>query len=334
MATDSRTPANSDNAVEQGQAPYQNVIIIINPASGQDRPMLGIMNRAFHKAGIHWDVRITKETGDAERFAQEAVAAGVDAVGVYGGDGTVMEVANGLYGSDVPLAIFPGGTANVMSVELGIPGDLTEATALVCSQNSYVRQVDVGRLRDRSFLLRVGIGFEADVINRTEREAKNRMGTLAYLLTGLQALGERKIARYRLTLDDEVIETEGVSLMIANSGNMGMTNMTFAKNIDVSDGLLDVVVIRDTDVGSLLQVAASAVGLSDPLPHWQARHVAVESDPIQHVICDGEPMDDTPVEASVTPRALHVIVPRAALNTTQAENADAPESRKARRGRD
>lgn len=322
MVTDQQPSQSSENAVERGEAPYQNVLVIINPASGQDRPMLGIMNRAFHDAGINWDVRITKESGDAQRFAQEAVAAGVDAVGVYGGDGTVMEVAAGLQGSDVPLAIFPGGTANVMSVELGIPNDLTEATALVCGAESYVRQVDVGRVRDTSFLLRVGIGFEADVIRKTERDAKNRMGTLAYLLTGLQALGDHKMARYHLTLDGQEVEAEGVSLMIANSGNMGVSNLSLAKNIDISDGLLDVVIIRDTDVGSLLQVAASAVGLSDPLPHWQARHIKVEATPRLRVIRDGEPMDDTPVEATVLPRALKVIVPKAALNQNQVSNAE------------
>ena len=324
MMSETSPPQSSENAVEKGAAPYQNIVVVINPASGQDRPMLGIMNRAFHQAGINWDVRITKEAGDAQRFAQEAVAAGVDAVGVYGGDGTVMEVANGLHGSNLPLAIFPGGTANVMSVELGIPNDLTEAMALVCGQNSYVRQVDVGQVRDRYFLLRVGIGFEADVINKTEREAKSRMGTLAYLLSGLQALGERKLAHYRLTLDDQEVEADGVSLMIANSGNVGLANVALAKNIDVSDGLLDVVIIRDTDVGSLLQVAASAVGLSDPLPHWQARRVTVESDPAQRVIVDGEPIEDTPVQATVLPRALRVIVPRAALSSTQTANAEKP----------
>ncbi len=323
MVSDTSQPQSSQEAVEKGAAPYQNVIVVINPASGQDRPILGTMNRAFHKAGINWDIRLTKEAGDARRFAQEAVLAGADAVGVYGGDGTVMEVASGLQGSNVPLAIFPGGTANVMSVELGIPNDLTEAMALVCGDNSYVRTVDVGQVGDRYFLLRVGIGFEADVMNKTEREAKNRMGTLAYLLSGFQTLNDRKLAKYRLTLDDQDVEAEGVSLMIANSGNMGLANLAFARNIDVSDGLLDVVVIRDTDIGSLLQVAASAVGLSDPLQHWQARRIRVESDPAQHVIVDGEPIDDTPVEATVLPQALRIIVPRAALNTAQANNADA-----------
>lgn len=324
MVSDVPQTPSSENAVERGAAPYRKVIVIINPASGQDRPILGTMNRVFHNAGVDWDVRITKNAGDARRFAQEAVAAGVDAVGVYGGDGTVMEVANGLLGSDVPLAIFPGGTANVMSLELGIPGDLAEATALVCSEESFVRQVDVGQVGNHHFLLRVGIGFEADVMNRTDREAKSRLGTLAYLLTGLQALGDRKVARYRLTLDGEQVEAEGISLMIANSGNMGLPNVTFTRNVDVSDGLLDIIVIRNTDVGSLLQVAASAVGLSDPLQHWQAKHVIVESDPTQDVICDGEPLNPTPVEVRILPQALRIIVPRAALNATQAGNADLP----------
>src|SRR5688572_14012985 len=118
------------------------VHVIINPAAGQDRPVLGILNKAFKDAEIDWDVFITKEAGDARRFAEEAVAAKADVVAVYGGDGTVMEVANGVKNTGVPLAIFPGGTANVMSVELGIPSDLAEACALVCSDNHDIRVVD------------------------------------------------------------------------------------------------------------------------------------------------------------------------------------------------
>ncbi len=96
------------------------VRVIINPAAGQDEPVLGILNSVFHPAGVEWDVAITLKAGDAKRFAQQAVEEGIEVVAVYGGDGTVAEVASGLIGSEVPLAIFPGGTANVMSVELGI----------------------------------------------------------------------------------------------------------------------------------------------------------------------------------------------------------------------
>lgn len=326
IQTTTAAQVNSSNRVHKGDAPYQNVLVIINPAAGQDRPILGAMNRAFHDAGVNWDVRITKKDGDALRFAQEAIAAGVNAVAVYGGDGTVMEVANGMVGSQVPLAIFPGGTANVMSVELGIPGDLAEAMALVCGQDSYVRSVDVGRVGERYFLLRCGIGFEAQMIQNTAREQKDQLGRLAYVLSALQTITTRTVARYRLTLDGETVEADAVTLMVANSGNFGLPGLTLAKTISVSDGLLDILAIRDTDVGSLLQMAASALGAGDPLLHWQAREIKVESDPPQDVILDGEPIGQTPLEAAIIPDGLHVIVPRQALSGAQAQAAEAQQT--------
>src|ERR1051325_9730109 len=96
------------------------IYVVINPAAGQDRPVLAILNRAFRAAELDWDVGVTKVEGDAARLARAAVEAGYDVVAALGGDGTVMEVAGSLAGTEVPLAILPGGTANVMSVELGI----------------------------------------------------------------------------------------------------------------------------------------------------------------------------------------------------------------------
>src|SRR5205807_4848035 len=107
---------------------------------------------AFHAAGIDWEVRVTKKQGDACRYAQQAVAAHVDVVAAYGGDGTVMEVASGLLGTDIPLAIFPGGTANVMAVELGIPIDLAQACALVGGAPYDFKKIDMGQIDDECFL--------------------------------------------------------------------------------------------------------------------------------------------------------------------------------------
>src|SRR5215207_1228913 len=126
----------------------QNIYVIINPAAGQDRPVLGALNRVFNANGVNWEVGITKRTGDATRMAYEAVLAGADVVAVNGGDGTVMEAASGLSGSSVPLAILPGGSANVMSVELGIPNDTEQAISLICDPNHQIRTIDMGRVRD------------------------------------------------------------------------------------------------------------------------------------------------------------------------------------------
>ena len=100
--------------------PYSKIHVVINPAAGQDEPILNVLNDVFHPAGVDWDISLTHKSGDATRLAAEAAALGVDLVAAYGGDGTQMEVANGLLGTGVPQAILPGGTGNAMAHDLGI----------------------------------------------------------------------------------------------------------------------------------------------------------------------------------------------------------------------
>jgi YegS/Rv2252/BmrU family lipid kinase len=299
--------------------------IIVNPASGGDKPVLSILNEAFHSSGIDWEVKITKETGDGRRLAEAALAEGVDVVGVYGGDGTVMEVASALVGKPTPLAIFPGGTANVMSVELGIPSDPLEACALVGNTSAVVRAIDVGQTGDQFFLTRVGLGIEAAAIEATDREQKNRMGWVAYALNLLRQMNDTQVSRYHMVLDGQPIETEGLMCMIANTGILspntavpGSGPLRFAPNILVDDGLLDVIVIRRGDPASILAVAASVVAgneNAEPLLHWQGREITVEADPPQLVQLDGDVTGQSPLAARVLPRSLNVIVPGAAQPT-------------------
>src|SRR5512139_4251609 len=134
--------------------PYPRVQVIINPAAGHDEPILNVLNDVFHPAGVDWDISITHKFGDASRLAKEAVAMGVDLVAGYGGDGTQMEVANGLIGSGVPLAMLPGGTGNAMAHDLNIPINLRQAAELIVTSNNR-RAVDLARLEDKVYMLRL-----------------------------------------------------------------------------------------------------------------------------------------------------------------------------------
>lgn len=314
--------AQNNEDISKPEPRYKKVHVIVNPASGQDKPILGAMNTCFRDAGIEWELLLTKDSGDAERLAKEAVAAGVDAVAVYGGDGTVMEVASGLVNSKVPLAILPGGTANVTSVELGIPNDLSAALSLLCGTDSEERTIDMGHVENRKFLLRIGIGFEATMMNKADRETKNRIGVLAYVISGLQALTERTISHYTINVDGEIHEVDGLSCMIANSGNLGLPNVKLSQTVQVGDGLLDVIVIPNVDLGGLLSVAANTTG-GDQLPRWKGKRIEVTANPPQPVISDGEPIDDTPVIAEVIPQCLIVLVPREAAAAAAAAEAQA-----------
>ena len=88
------------------------ITVILNPAAGQSSPLLKTFNRVFHEAGYAWDIRLTNQFGDGQHHARRAIQEGVDIVAVYGGDGSIMDVAAGMIGSQVPLAILPGGTGN------------------------------------------------------------------------------------------------------------------------------------------------------------------------------------------------------------------------------
>jgi YegS/Rv2252/BmrU family lipid kinase len=288
------------------------VHVVINPASGQDQYILNTINRVFHQQQVAWDVSITQKRGDAARFARQAITAGADVVCAYGGDGTVMEVAEGVAGSQTPMAILPGGTANLMSVELGIPKELADAAKTAIDSSSVVRQVDMGQIGEKRFILRVGIGFAGEKVKMADREMKDKWGILAYSIAGMKALKTVPVAHYRITVDGVEHEIDGKTCLIDNAGNIGLQGMSAGKSISVSDGLLDVIVVRDASIGSWIAVGDQILGREpnpEALKHWQGREISVECDPSQTVQVDGEIWESTPVSASVVPGVLPVLTP-------------------------
>jgi diacylglycerol kinase (ATP) len=303
------------------------VHVVANPAAGQDSLNIKLLNDLFKRANIEWEILFTKEAGDGYRLAKQALEANVDVVAAFGGDGTVAEVASGLVGSDVPFAIFPGGTANVMSIELGIPSDFAEACALLCADEVTTRPLDVGQVDDRHFLLRVSTGIEAKMVAGADRELKNRMGTLAYGLSALRALREPEVVHYRFTVDGEVMEEDGVACIIANSGNLGLPGLRLAPNIEVGDGLLDLIIVNKTNLAAAIALVTSIFGQGEVetpvevnhgsqnklIHHMQAREIRIETMPSQEVQADGEIIGETPKEIRILPGAVRVIVPQLPL---------------------
>ena len=290
--------------------------VIINPAAGVGRPILQALNTGLRDTGIDWDVSITHKAGDAETLAKEALQDGADIVGVHGGDGSVMEVASVLRGTSTPLAIFPGGTANVMSVELGIPSaDIAESIDFIAKGSYTTRRIDMGRVNDRLFLLRIGIGLEADMMKSADQEIKNRFGILAYAFSALNEMRNLTPTLYRVRVDGELHEIEGISCMIANSGNVAIGGLTLSKKIDISDGSLDVVIFRRADLAAMITVSAAVVSPtaeatdSPQVVHYQGREIVVEADPPQTISIDGEVIEPVTLTASVLPGAVNVIVP-------------------------
>lgn len=296
---------------------FKNVRIITNPAAGQDEPILKPLNTIFQQYGAKWNIDITNGEGDATRLAREAVAGGADVVVAYGGDGTVLEVANGLVGSNVPLGVLPGGTANAFATELGIPKNaLQEAAEIIFTGD--LRPVDMGRSGDHYFLLRVDMGVSTKISEEANREMKDRFGILAYALSAFKAISQVEKIHYQITLDGDKIDVEGITCLVANVNDLGAFNLSLTSKVDLSDGLLDVFVLSSVAEG-LVSAAANMINLQEgtaaTFQHWQAREVEITCDPQQSVWADGDPFGETPLKVTIAPQAIRVLIPHAEANS-------------------
>jgi YegS/Rv2252/BmrU family lipid kinase len=301
--------------MSEPRPPYKSIHVIINPAAGKDEPILKTLNSTFRELNLKWEAFITKDEGDAKRFAAEAAAAGVDIVAAYGGDGTVLEVASGLRGTNVPLLILPGGTANVLSIELGVPRELPAALSLLSDPTAVLRAIDMGEVEGKLFF-HMGIGFEAKMVLGADRENKNRSGFFAYISSALKNLRNPPTANYAMLIDGQHVEAQGINCMITNFGSVGVAGLTLSKTIDFSDGLLDVIVIQDINLGAVLSAAAGAItsgDISTPLLQWQGREITIVADPPQSVTRDGEIVELKNITARVVPGAIQTLVPGASV---------------------
>ena len=293
----------------------KNIHIIINPASGKKESILPIINTSLKEADIKWEASITHQTGDAIRIAQAAVKERIDALAVYGGDGTLMEAISGMLGSDIPLVILPGGSANVMATELGMPSDLKEACMLMSHGPLETKTIDIGQFDKRYFIIGISLGFGSDVVKGADREAKNKIGIFAYLFSAIAALKKTKKAVYHLKIDGEEYEVKGLTCIIANTGNLGFSNISFDKHIDVSDGFLDVVVVRKANLSLFKLMVVTLLKRERPdnlelVEHWQGKDISISASPKQTVQCDGEVLEKIPLHIKIIPGAIKVLVPK------------------------
>ncbi len=285
------------------------VALIINPASGKDYPILSVVNRFFRKHKIEWNVLVTKKALDAEKFTRREVRKRVDAIVVFGGDGTVMEVAHGVSLSNTPLLILPGGTANVLAKELLIPQDPAAALSLL-EEDYKVKTIDTFSVNGHPYFIRVNVGVFGDMVRKTKRASKNRFGSWAYAYTALTKMDyERNI--YKLLIDGKKETVKGVGLLITNIGNVGLEGMSLLPDIKADDGKLDVIVIKKANLKNFLALVKGPVlsQESQNLIHFKGRNVELSLTKPQKVLLDDKSVKGDSFAVQIQPATLKFITP-------------------------
>ena len=267
-----------------------------------------IINGTLAKAGGHFlplcravaartgwtpEFLVTDKADDGIAAARDAAAANADLVVAVGGDGTVRSCAEGLSGTDVPLAIIPVGTGNLLARTLGIPVHAKAALAVALEPRgaggSADRRIDLATADGTPFTAMAGMGLDAAVVAATR--FKHHLGWLAYAMYGAIHLAQPP-ARFMIRMDDRApVEREARSVVVGNSGLLpgGFTLLPDAR---VDDGVLDVGILAPHGPFGWPRVAVRVLAHSGhqdrQLERFQARKVEITADVILPREVDGE----------------------------------------------
>ncbi|WP_026736394.1 YegS/Rv2252/BmrU family lipid kinase [Fischerella sp. PCC 9605] len=290
--------------------------LIFNPVAGQGDSEQDLAKiQEILEPEIDLDIHFTTEEIGADELARAAVERGVEAIIVSGGDGTLSSAAAAVVGSDIPFGIISRGTANAFATALGIP-DTIEAACETILQGG-TRIVDTADCNGYPMVLLAGIGFEAETVEKADREAKNRFGVLAYIIAGFQQLRQLQSFDVEIETEDKVIKTSAAAVTVANAAPPTSVLAQGPAGIIADDGLLDLTIVAPVNKAAaiaatfhLFQTASTgeAVERSD-IGYLRAKQFKITTDPPQKVVVDGELLGKTPVEIKCLPASLKVFVP-------------------------
>lgn len=290
--------------------------LIFNPASGQGDPDQDLrLIEQFLVPSISLDVRLTTEEIGAGQLAQEALEQGFKMIIASGGDGTLSAAAGALIETDIPLGIIPRGTANAFASALGIPDTIEEACQVIVLGTKRV--IDVARCNSQPMILLAGVGFESETIQGADRESKDRLGILAYLLSGVEQLTRLQFFEAEIETEEKIIKVSAAAITIANAAPSTSFLAQGPERVIFDDGLLDITIIAPANIVDavaasyhLLQTSSRNQAVErDDIGYFRARQVRITTQPEQQVVLDGEIIGTTPIEIESIAQGLTIFVP-------------------------
>jgi YegS/Rv2252/BmrU family lipid kinase len=281
-------------------------------------PTVHEAEKRLKAAGWEVETEVVYHKKQLRKSARKAVKAKVDVVVAVGGDGAVFQVVNAIAESDVTLGIIPKGTGNLLAGNLDIPTQVEKAIDVLL--NGETRTIDLGRVSldgtDRDFAVACGVGFDANVMDRTDPAHKRRWGKLAYLASAVREGPRTRDIRHDIKIGDRTITTTAAQIFIANFGRVGSL-VEPRRRVVADDGVFDVFVVKADGPVEGLMAGWSALnqrklGESSDGRVLRARatEVTVTSTPPQLVETDGTVIGRTPISATIRPRALRVLAPK------------------------
>lgn len=239
-------------------------LLVYNPAAGQwwKRPRPEHIRDALAARGFEAKLLVTQGHDHATELVRAHLSPDVERVWVCGGDGTVAQAAAALIGLEVPLAILPTGTVNVLALECGIPSKPLRALELLSRTTKY-RVFRAWSVAERAVLLGVGVGFEARTIGYTNAKLKDWLGFVAVGTRGVLEWARYEFPALRVTGEDargEPFELRGTQVLVTNPKRYA-GHQIVVPSADPTDSCLEIVLFDGT---SRWQLAKFWAGIELP----------------------------------------------------------------------
>ena len=287
--------------------------MVCNCSAGGGRSAADV-EKAFEGSGVAAHV-VALEGGDPAEAAREALKSKPAVVVAAGGDGTISAVAGVLRGSGTALGILPLGTLNHFAKDLRIPLDAAQAARTIARGRRIA--VDVGEVNGRVFINNASLGLYPNIVRERARQQRRlgRSKRMAMLWATLEAFHRSRLLDVRLELEGRVHEFRAPFLFVGNNDYI-LEGFDIGSRVRLDGGVLNVYATRATSAARLFGLALRALfgrlRQAEDFVEASARSLRVASRRRRRLLVaiDGEPnVLDSPLEFSIRPRALQVIVP-------------------------
>ncbi|MBI9051836.1 MAG: diacylglycerol kinase family lipid kinase [Anaerolineaceae bacterium] len=299
---------------------FKKPILIYNPVAGQTNPQN--LRKAFQHVceQYGWDSLLheTKKDEDLLSIVQHAIQQNCDLIIAAGGDGTVSEVASTLVNHDLPLAIIPSGTGNLLARQLHLPLNHQKAFAYITNQPDSL-YLDSMQIDAHHYILNVSIGLTSTMIEQTTREEKRKFGMLAYVWNGIRVFIGFQPHRFHINIDSVHITTRASEVFITHTVLL-KGDPVFKELFNwTEEGNLGVFIIKARTLWSYFQLLFDFIARKAHRTHNLTYYPLQKTFNIStkktiSVQADGEAIGNTPMQMKVLPKAVRVLIPSKSAN--------------------
>ena len=296
------------------------VLFILNERAGSGQASAYELVRLLGASGAEITARFVADDRAIDSLVADVLT--FDRVVAAGGDGTVSGVCYAMRGTGVPVLAYPGGTANLVAANLGLPAEAGALAQVVL--DGHASEFDIGELARADatggvarsgFLVMAGAGYDAQIM-RVAEPLKPALGAVAYLVGAVSNLAPTP-ARFDVTMDGEEVSLEGIACVIVNFARIQF-DLPVTPQTDPRDGLLQVAIVKTRTPVGLLPVIAAAVmdrtgdhpDRSPAMDVFSGRTIQVTVEPPLSMQSDGDVLGETSgFTASVLPRQATLLLP-------------------------